>query len=340
MTAHESSRNPRPSAAGPTAQSILHITNGDSTRLSLEQSALPGTFQPWRDVLYDGPVPTHLPIAEFRRIRSAFIASGGFSDPATIARGYEEEDAAVESWESRDETVLWFEHDLYDQLLLIRLLSMLPPDAGRKVSLVCPATYLGMLPPSVFPALFANRRPITPEQIALARRAWHAYGDDTPIALRRVLETDTTALPFLDGALRRLFQEYPDEYGLSRTERQILTTLQAESLPWRALFKASNAMEERMFMGDWTFRGVLDDLARGTAPLVEIFRLKPEATGPDSRGFRLQAEDPIKAEDSVTLTGAGRDVLAGRADRIALNGIDRWLGGVRLTPERPWRRTI
>ena len=64
-------------------------------------------------------------------------------------------------------------------------------------------------------------------------------------------------------------------------------------------------------MGDWTFRGVLADLARGSVPLVK---------------------------GDVELTGAGHDVLAGRADRIALNGIDRWLGGVHLTPERPWRR--
>ena len=311
MSAHDSTHSPRPSALGPTRSSILHITNGDSTRLSLEQSEVPGTFQPWRDVLHDGPVPTRLPLPEFRRIRSAFIASGGFSDAATIERGYQQEDEAVASWDSRDETVLWFEHDLYDQLLLIRLLSMLPPDAGRKVSLVNPGTYLGMLPSSAFPALFANRRPLTPDQIALGSRAWDAYGDQTPLPLLDLLDADTSALPFLDGALRRLFQDYPDEHGLSRTERQILSVLEDGPMPWQKLFKACNAMEERMFMGDWTFRGVLADLGRGPSPLVE---------------------------DPVSLTGTGRDVLAGRADRIALNGIDRWLGGVHLTPKRPWRR--
>jgi hypothetical protein len=32
----------------------------------------------------------------------------------------------------------------------------------------------------------------------------------------------------------------------------------------------------------------------------------------------------------VTVTEAGRAVLDGRADRVALNGLDRWLGGVHL----------
>ena len=38
------------------------------------------------------------------------------------------------------------------------------------------------------------------------------------------------------------------------------------------------------------------------------------------------------------LTGAGRDVLAGSADRLRLCGIDRWLGGVHLAGRGPsWR---
>jgi hypothetical protein len=39
------------------------------------------------------------------------------------------------------------------------------------------------------------------------------------------------------------------------------------------------------------------------------------------------------------MTSDGADVLAGRADAVALNGIDRWLGGVHLTPASLWRRT-
>jgi len=30
-------------------------------------------------------------------------------------------------------------------------------------------------------------------------------------------------------------------------------------------------------------------------------------------------------------------VLAGQADRVALLGIDRWLGGTHLTPAATWR---
>jgi hypothetical protein len=37
------------------------------------------------------------------------------------------------------------------------------------------------------------------------------------------------------------------------------------------------------------------------------------------------------------VTGTGAAVLAGRGDHIALNGIDKWLGGVQLTGAAVWR---
>jgi hypothetical protein len=299
---------------------MLHITNGDSTRIGLERSGLPGTFQPWRDVLYDGPAPARRPVEEFRRIRSAFIgASGAFGTAAEIERVYAQEDAAVAGWSDHDEMVLWFEHDLYDQLLLVRLLSMLPPDAGRKVSLISTDTYLGALDPDQFPPLFEQRRPLTAEQLALGARAWDAFGADTPRPLLEALGNDTSALPYLRAALVRLLEEYPsDRDGLGRSERQILEAIDQGARTGNEAFTACAGMEAAIFMGDSTFWSIAERLARGAVPLITI-------------GAAMR--------DPVALTSAGRDVLGGRADYVALNGIDRWLGGVRLTPASLWRRT-
>jgi hypothetical protein len=47
---------------------------------------------------------------------------------------------------------------------------------------------------------------------------------------------------------------------------------------------------------------------------------------------------PVKRATGVDLTDTGARVLAGQADQIALNGIDRWIGGVHLQGHRvPWR---
>ena len=48
---------------------------------------------------------------------------------------------------------------------------------------------------------------------------------------------------------------------------------------------------------------------------------------------------PVDGGTRLRRTEAGDRVLLGLADHVALNGIDRWVGGVHLQgPEAPWRR--
>ena len=42
-------------------------------------------------------------------------------------------------------------------------------------------------------------------------------------------------------------------------------------------------------------------------------------------------------ERRAVLTEKGREILRGAADRVELNGIDRWLGGTHLNGEGAWR---
>jgi len=51
----------------------------------------------------------------------------------------------------------------------------------------------------------------------------------------------------------------------------------------------------------------------------------------------LEAEptaNPVEPHSQLRLTDIGRRVLDGHEDHIALNGIDRWIGGVHLTRPR------
>ena len=46
----------------------------------------------------------------------------------------------------------------------------------------------------------------------------------------------------------------------------------------------------------------------------------------------------VERTTGVRLTDTGARVLAGQADQIALNGIDRWIGGAHLQGHNlPWR---
>jgi hypothetical protein len=305
---------------------MLHVLNGDSTRMGLERAGMAGDFVSWGDVLHEGPTPAGVTPEEWRRVRVSYLASRGYGEKAAIARRYAEDDGILDRWREHEEVVFWFEHDLYDQLILIRHLdwmSRLTDRQATRWSLIQSSTYLGPLQPEPLAALFPTRVPVTDEQIRIGRRAWQAYCAPEPHKLEQLATEPMNALPYLPGALRRHFEDYPSSRnGLSRSEAQLLDALAAgaETLP--AAFGACARMEERVFMGDWTFLSIAKGLASVTHPLIDADLADAVQTLPSVR---------------VSLTATGQDVRDGRADHVALNGLDRWAGGVHLTGERHYR---
>jgi RNA polymerase sigma factor (sigma-70 family) len=319
----------------PLAPRMLHVLNGDSTRGIMERSDIPGTYTVWADVLHEGPVPGDLDDDQFRAVRTRFLSA--MDDWVSAEEGaamYRAWDERLATFTEYDEVVLWFEHDLFDQLILIRHLDWF---ARRKfgrtmLSLICIGEFpglegfagLGELSPDQLASLLGTRQRVTVRQTELGRAAWRAFTSSDPTSIERVLERDTSALPFLAGALARFLEEYPAVgTGLPRTERQILDGLMRGIKKPADLFLDSQKLEERVFMGDATFWTRLEALARGPRPLVRL------------RGRPTRQAFP---NGEIQLTDDGRRVAAGEADWIALDGIDRWLGGVHLVGHTvPWR---
>jgi hypothetical protein len=281
-------------------------------------------------------VPAGLGDEQMRAVRARFVADCGWATYESALNRGTAWDAALANSSSHDEVVFWFEHDLFDQLLLIRHLDWFSRrDVRRtKLSLICIGAFpgvhpfhgLGQLSADQLESLLDTRREVTSNQMALARRAWSAFTSSDPRDIDLLLETDTTALPFLEGALRRHLQEFPAaSNGLSRTERQILDVLDSSGpLPPDLLFRATQRLEERVYMGDTSFWVRVSELATAPSALVSL-------RGLARRTGRLP-------DGEAAITPLGHDVLRDRADRIELKGIDRWLGGVHLrTPGEIWR---
>ncbi|MET0396958.1 MAG: DUF1835 domain-containing protein, partial [Longimicrobiaceae bacterium] len=285
----------------PDAPATLHVTNGDAAAEPLRRAVPGGEVLPWRDVLHEGPVPAGLAPAELDRVRARFLA-GGRATPDEVLADLEARDAALAAAAGGGEVVLWFEHDLYDQLQLLQVLDRLGDGdtAGARVSLVCigefpgvePFHGLGQLTAEQLASLYPGRAPVTAGQRALARAAWAAFRAPDPTELERVLAGDTGALPFLRGALLRHLEQFPAVGdGLARTERQVLEAVAAGAATPGEIFVADQAREERVFMGDTTLWGYVAGLAAGPEPLLRAadgapFRL-PEPGG-DLAAFREQ----------------------------------------------------
>jgi hypothetical protein len=268
--------------------SALHITDGESVAGTLRESGLPGEVVIDGDLLYEGPPRAASPL---------------------LLRFTEHE-----------ETILWFDHRLSNQLLLIRALDwfghreLAGQDlAGRSLSIIFAGrTILGGLTADQLASLAPARVPAAAAHFDVAREAWAAFTSPDPTAIERVLATDTSALPFLAPALLRYLEEFPStEDGFSRTQRQALAVLREHGpLQKQRLFFAVQRLEETPFMGDGSFFDVLAGLASVREPLIQG----------GSEG------------SPVAITDAGVRVLEGRADHVHLNGIEaasRWDRGRR-----------
>jgi hypothetical protein len=236
---------------------LLHITNGDCAVAVLSQ-AVSGSFLPWRDVLHEGPVRAGLTLEQLSAERARFIADAGWASREEAREGFRERDAAFLDAGRHDEIVLWFEHDLYDQLQLIQVLDGLADLRGPPISLVCEAEYLGTMTPERAAELFSLRTPLTRRHFQEAQAAWRAFRSPDP----RVIAPDKPrALHFLGAALRRHLEEFPwTTDGVSRLERSIVEALKDGPLPFDELFR--RVKEEPQFLGHTVLAWHLERLQR------------------------------------------------------------------------------
>jgi hypothetical protein len=288
---------------------MLYITNEDSAASTIKKVRSGVEVMPWRDTLYDGPAPGGLDLEQLSDIRVRYLADNGMGKYKEIRKEFGMRDR---KFLSMREAVLWFGNGLNDQLQLVQILDGLH---GRKggFELICVGEVpgrsdfpgLGEINVDEMKSLWSKRQKITPEMTGTASRVWTAFRSPDRKAVEQIAQSDLSPLPFLRAALRRLLEEYPDPAtGLARTERQILECVRDGKKKYGELLRAVNRMEESPFLSDFNFKLCIAWLSNGKFPLL--------------------SQPPFE------LTPFGHKVLAGEENASKLNGLDRWIGGVRL----------
>jgi len=316
---------------------FLHIRCGDDILEPLGEGGIPGDAIRWLDVLCEGPLRRYPDERRRFKERAAYL-SARFGLP--MAETYREllgQDWRISQCVRYDETVLWFEADLFDQTILAYLLQRLAPyQAQSRISLICIGAFpgverfigLGQLNPGQLASLLPQRQPVTRRQFALARQAWEALSHHHPRELIRLSRMRSRALPFLPPALERYQAEYPSlRNGLSQTEQLALEAIATGARTPGDAFVAVQQREERPYLGDSMLYAILRNLAAGDYPALA-----------GSRRNLARLSDSEFRRCEVWLTPLGKRVLAGQADWFALSETARWMGGVLLRGPRPrWR---
>jgi hypothetical protein len=299
----------------------LHIVDGESTGGSLRQAGFGknGDILRWRDALYTGPVPRGLTLRRLSRLRSRFWTG-------KRATEFDKRDATLTHHPEYDEIVLWFGATSICQLSLVQLLAWFDDHSRDNTRLRLVSAYGGWLRPEQLLQAYDARQLITPAQRGLGRRVWFAFCSPSPKALSQLLTTDLRVLPEIRDTITLMLQEYPErQSGLSRLERKLLRTVESLGVTTPAATVDMTLRTE--LVGDVLLFDMLRAFIMAPHPLLAF-----------AEPFKGKIKSYQFNGSKIEVTDIGRSVLAGKADHITLNGIDRWIGGVHLLGHRVrWR---
>lgn len=322
---------------------ITHVVNGDCTAELIRQSGIPGDVLVFTDVLHEGPV-LHSPIIEHHERRSQFLSECGWGDYQQILQNYHSQEEALMYYAEEGRLILWCEHDVYDQLLLARWLTLMDIvlDQPRDQHIVCVGHVeghpnfhgLGELKPSDIAHLMDKRRPVTYQMLADGHMAWHTLCADGPAMMEVLAQHPISHLPYMSNAMHRMIHQYPAQgSGLWRTAEQILACLSDGLKTPVQLFANDSEMEQSPFMGDATFWLHLERLSDVPDPAL---------TWEDGTPFKAHKSlSPVPEafiNSKVQITELGLQALHEEVDFVRHNNISYWIGGVQISEDSPWRR--
>ncbi len=256
-----------------------------------------------------------MPLRQLSSMRAQYLAQAGLGNAIKINYDFEKRDRTIEKCGNFQEIVLWFEHDLYDQLQVLQVLNFFSDkemEPGR-VQLIMSGVYLGIQTADDLLEMLPRRKPVSGATYAQATGMWMAFGSDDPV---RWLELSgrSNELPYLRTAVERLVQEFPSvANGLSRTEQQALETVARGAMRKEDIFAACQSQEEAPFLGDTTFYMKLQVLCDPIAPLI------------------------AEVASRFSITPLGLKVLRCETDWLESHRLERWIGGVHLTNRNAWR---
>ncbi|MEE6450017.1 DUF1835 domain-containing protein [Gottfriedia acidiceleris] len=300
-----------------------HIVNGDVVGGKIK--SLNDNIVVWREMYDFGPLSQDWPLEETYKRRAEFFEQKLQIPSSFFIENCQSQYQLLNELSRSEEVVLWFEHDRYDQVTILYLLSELSALGFQKISMVSINEYdgiepfygLGQLSSEQLIGLLSTKQEVTDEQIEEACAGWKAYCSDNLDGLNELIQK-CHALPFLKQALLSHMTYFPSQQnGLNDVEFLALSMINEGINSFAELF--NNLVKKRTNDGlsDLYFAAILNELMDGEHPLV----------GSDSELPSFKHHNP-KAK--IELTKGGLDVLSGKANRMNLIGIDWWVGGVHL----------
>ncbi|PFP22939.1 hypothetical protein COJ96_24890 [Bacillus sp. AFS073361] len=307
---------------------MIHIVNGDVVGNKIGN--LPGDVLVWREMYDFGPLSHDISGEKWISCRADFFERKLAIPAALFIQNCKEQNRFLSEIPKKTEIVLWFEHDRYDQTMLMFLLNELSKKELKNLSMVTINEYegeepfygLGQLASHQLEELFHKKKQtISEEQINEAITGWQAYTSKNPMEIENWIEASKQKLPFLKQALQYHLSFFPSIHtGLNEVETFVIKNLDKNPSSFIELFQAITQKRSNDGISDLYFAAMLNELMKGPYPFLECDNPLPNY------------ENPVPLA-KLRLTSDGLDVLYGRNTSFEFYERDWWLGGVYLKEE-------
>jgi hypothetical protein len=310
---------------------MIHLVNGDVVGEKLID--LDGEVLVWREMYDFGPLFHSGSEDELIEARAHYFEEKIGIPASLFSENCVKQIQKLHEIPRVTEITLWFEHDRYDQTMLMYLLNKLSALGFENLSMITLNAYPGIEPfwglgqlssQQLTDLFYTDKKRVTQEQIQEAIVGWAAYTSPNPSDLEKFISETANHLPFLKQALHTHLSYFPSKVnGLNEVENLALHFINEQNCSFPKVFQYISEQRTNDGLSDLQFAAMLNPFMEGDFPLLISDGLMPSFTDP-------------KPKATISLTSFGLDVLEGECDRFEYMGIDWWLGGVHLQQDQ-WR---
>jgi hypothetical protein len=246
---------------------IYHILNGDCLAEQLNQTSIQGQRIVCAECLIDGDVSGDT-LSEFWETRAKFISesySGTRTEYFTkVVNAFD----TILNLSEDAEVNLWFENDLFCQVNMWFVLSLIERHPPTKLYRIFPEfenpehQWLGFGASDIhhLESAYTQRIAFSPEDISLGASLWHAYKQADFRALVELSKQPTMAYQQLEDVVQAHIDRFPGHKKTGRPEKAIRQLIEHVSTDFDVVFAEFSKQHGIYGFGDTQVRAMYDKI--------------------------------------------------------------------------------
>jgi len=247
----------------------IHILNGDCLAEQLSQSNLNKDFIICRECLVEGDVLAEN-LEDFWRKRSEFISESYHVTKEEYLNKTVSEFEKLNKLPDHTEICLWFENDLFCQVNMWFIISLLVNNSSLKIFRVFPVIEkkedtwkgFGISDAQKLEHAFDSRILFSGNDLILGKNLWEAFQRNDFEKLKTLSRTQSNCFQYLEEVCQAHIERFPMNQTSSRPERVIKDILISGTTEFQEVFMEFSSLEGIYGFSDQQIKSIYDRFYR------------------------------------------------------------------------------